>query len=248
MIHFGSLFLQKLQFMDICLRTLLHHLVKHLNGSLLQILQEEYSQQETMITDLKKTLEGKQSLEKEQKTLLSSLASAEKNITDLKAQLAGRDQSSEQNCSTVEELKQNIEQLTLEKEGIKRENELLKKCLSEKDELQLEKDELLSNEKAKAGETTQGTKVTEDSSGGGEEMSKVMELQANLHMTIMERQKLFEELTQLREAHETATFELAEIQQEHDALKIEAEQLRGQLSEWEHLMNMVRRKHLPARL
>ena len=70
-------------------------------------------------------------------------------------------------------------------------------------------------------------------------MSKVTELQANLHMTIMERQKLFEELTQLREAHETATFELAEIQQEHEALKTEAEQLRGQLSEWEHLMNMV---------
>ena len=85
-----------------------------------------------------------------------------------------------------------------------------------------------------------------DSLGGGEEMAKVTELQANLHMTIMERQKLFEELTQLREAHETATFELAEIQQEHDALKMEAEQLRGQLSEWEHLMNMVHKAYLPA--
>lgn len=70
-------------------------------------------------------------------------------------------------------------------------------------------------------------------------MTKLEELKANLHMTIMERQKLFEELIQMRETHETVTFELAELQQEHDSLKTEKEQLQGQLTEWENLMEMV---------
>lgn len=72
-----------------------------------------------------------------------------------------------------------------------------------------------------------------------EDLVKMAELKANLQLTIVERQKLFEELAHLREVHETAAFELAELQQEHDSLKTEADQLRGQLGEWEHLMDMV---------
>ncbi|PVD18483.1 hypothetical protein C0Q70_21032 [Pomacea canaliculata] len=75
-----------------------------------------------------------------------------------------------------------------------------------------------------------------------EDLVKMAELKANLQLTIVERQKLFEELAHLREVHETAAFELAELQQEHDSLKTEADQLRGQLGEWEHLMDMVKRE------
>ena len=72
-----------------------------------------------------------------------------------------------------------------------------------------------------------------------DDMLRILQLESNLEMTLQERQNLYEERVDMNETHETVVFELAEIQQELDALKIENCQLREKFYEWEHLVTLV---------